>query len=162
MRKTTSCITGANLPIDDAETHTKLGRHPSDDILLMVQEQRQRYDDVLKQTKAEIRVIQRQNEFLRSQLEAIKKTNPKQKPLMRAVDELDTMVNEARRFESKLNNLREERDILKRKVFSNQSAQQALESLGGKKLTVHDEAWHRDLEIFAKLAYAGLLKGHEA
>lgn len=163
LSRTASCFSGSNSSMDlkhDSESVSKLERSPTDDILVMLSEQHEHFHNIIKETKSTTRETQRQIGLLRRQLEGVKKCNPQKKKLMAAVDELEEVKSVARKLQSKLRCLQETRDVLRRKVYSEQAAQQALESLDlGEGFNDGDQR-QTDFELFAKLSYAGLLKGH--
>eukprot|EP00210_Caulerpa_lentillifera_P006367 g6082.t1 len=159
----TSCFTGSVSSIDmkrDSQAISKLERSPTDDILIMLDEQRAYYNTVIKTVKSEMRGTQKQIGLLRRQLEGVKKSSPQKKALMATVDELDHLRSLANKMQSKLKCLQYTRDSLRRKVYSDKAAQQALESLDVVEAYTGGEQRQRDFELFTKLSYAGLLKEH--
>lgn len=120
---------------------------------------RHRKEEVLKNiliSKGDAVNIKRQIQFLRSQLEGIHKTSHLGENFVHVVDDFDHLVLSYQKLHHRLEELKLEREILKRKVLASRSASKAVRACGNRsKVPLEDRI--QDLEALTRLAYAGLL-----
>ncbi|GMH46069.1 hypothetical protein BSKO_14033 [Bryopsis sp. KO-2023] len=164
VRSKLTCFGGSGVldsPHVQGKTGTDLeGHRPTYDITDIVMRQRREILEATQAKRGELRIVQRQIEFLRSQLEAIQKTSEGEVEFMKAVDDLDGAIIGYQRLHHRLEQQEDERDILKRKVLSSRAAAEAMRAYQYDS-GIEDEVRAKDRQAFTRLAYAGLLKEHQ-
>lgn len=139
----------------------RCGRRPTEAITAVVLEQKTEVLQAVSLAKDQIRLVKRQIDFLNSQLQAMKTSPRADHQFISAVDDLDKVLMSYKKLRHQLEELEDEREMLKRKVLASRSASEACKGFEVHSMGIPDFGKERDHEALIKLAYAGLLKEHD-